>query len=144
MHESMLSFAATRRSSMRHARIIGLFCVATLAACGPHGHARQDAPQVSQPMSASLSMLVAPDAHLAGEPNTYLATITGEGIAAPLERAGDIPRPGQVLTLGDLPATPAATVGVDLYKSTYLNKTKTHSCSAQGPVALVAGQTATL
>lgn len=94
-------------------------------------------------LDASFSMMLAAEG-LDGAPNLYEVVVEpGDGLVA-IRRGGDLPAQGQVITIGDLPAAPAAKVTAGLYKSSYDKASKTHACTAAAPLALVSGATATL
>jgi hypothetical protein len=80
---------------------------------------------------------------LAGDPNLFQIEIAPAEGAATLLRSGDLPRVAQVVTIGDLPAADSAIVTGGLYKSRIDITARTHTCAADAPVHLVAGETAT-
>lgn len=116
---------------------------ALLAACAPRTKGSETPGAPPLPQAAMLSMLLAPDAALVGEPNVWQATITPSNGAASL-RSGDLPSPGQTLTIAELPAAESATVSLGLFKDAFTKQAKTHTCQGEGPLRLVAGETATI
>lgn len=124
---------------------VSLVMVCLVAACAKAGK-KQDAGAEAPDMGdASVVMLFAPGSGLQGEPNLFDATVTRQDQdLKPIYRAGDLPVDGQTVTIGNLPADAAAKIAMNLYKGALQPANRTHTCDAEAPVALVAGQTASV
>jgi endonuclease/exonuclease/phosphatase family metal-dependent hydrolase len=107
--------------------------------------AKKDDRQISQESeaSSSLTMLLNESATLLGNPKVYnfkIQTSTG----AVIERGGDLPAPGSMLTIHNLPVDAAATVSADLYTLNIEPRFQTHSCAATDVVKLDPGATTSI
>ncbi len=123
---------------------VSLVMVSLSLACAKQGPKQEAAPS-PEGGDAELVMLFAPGSGLEGEPNLFDATVTRQdpNLKA-VYRAGDLPVEGQTITIGNLPADAAATIDMNLYKGALQPANRTHVCHADAPVALVAGQTASV
>ncbi len=94
--------------------------------------------------ASTLAMIYAGGDALDGAPNIFEVLITPAPGAAVIRRAGDLPAAGQVLAIDRLPAADAATVTAGLYKDQFDTSSKTHACTGDAAVKLVAGESASL
>lgn len=119
--------------------------VVLITACGPLARDQGDRDDQSDSDLSSLSLLFAPDQPLVGDPNVFEIQVTPS--AKPgfiVRRGGDLPTAGQTLTVSNLPIDAAAIVTASLHKNNIDTPTKTHRCTADAPVALVANQSASV
>jgi endonuclease/exonuclease/phosphatase family metal-dependent hydrolase len=115
-----------------------------ISACGPLA---KDQGADTAPMGelAGLSLLFAPDQPLAGNPNIFEIQVRPSGRPdLVVRRGGDLPASGGTVTVSNLPVDAAARVTASLHRDKIDPKTKTHSCTAEAPVALTAGQSASV
>lgn len=124
---------------------ISVVMVSVSLACAKPGKKTDAEAPAPEGGDASISMLFAPGSGLEGSPNLFDATITRQDqTLKPIYRAGDLPVEGQTVSISNLPADPAATLTMNLYKGALQPANRTHACEAQGPIALVAGQAASV
>lgn len=90
--------------------------------------------------TASLVWVMGGELEAFGGPQIFDITVTLSSGAAPIHKGGDLPAPGQTVKIDGLPSDAAATISGSLYKTHVHPSDKTHSCFADQPVALVAGQ----
>lgn len=125
--------------------IATLVSAALLATAGCQKPRAQDAaPEDQTAMFSSLALLMAGDLELAGSPKVFEIKVTSSVDGSTIRKAGDLPAAGQTLRIDGLHADPAAVITGSLYKTKLHPTDKTHSCSADAPVALTAGATASV
>jgi len=116
----------------------------TLVSLAFSGCARPDSNADQGPGLSAISMLFAPNGLLEGSPNLYEISISRPEVEASVTKRGDLPTEAGALTIDNLPSSTSATVRAALYRDLFVSRAKTHTCSSNEPVALIAGETASL
>lgn len=105
---------------------------------------RATLPAPGAPETSTLSMIFAGADGLDGAPNIFEVLVTSAPGADAIRRSGDLPAAGQVIAVDNLPVAAAATVEARLYRDSFDLASRTHTCAADAPLKLAAGETSSL